>query len=138
MWVAGGGVMAAGLLLAGCDAGNAAMIDPAAKQARGRYLVHQVGMCADCHTPRGPGGVFDQSQWLQGAPLGFAPSVPMPVWAGHAPAIAGLKNYTDEQAIALLTEGRTIHGQPLLPPMPEYRFSADDAEAVVAYLRTLK
>jgi hypothetical protein len=62
----------------------------------------------------------------------------MPAWGGYAPAIAGLRNYTDEQAIALLSEGRTLHGQPLRPPMPEYRFSREDAAAVVAYLRTLK
>lgn len=130
--------MGAGLALTGCDTNKAGALDPAAKQERGRYLVQNVGMCADCHSPRGPGGVFDQSRWLQGAPLGFAATVPMPAWAGFAPAIAGLRNYTDEQAIALLTEGRALHGQPLRPPMPEYRFSREDAEAVVVYLRSLK
>jgi len=113
-------------------------LDPAVKQERGRYLVQNVGMCADCHSPRGPGGVFDQGRWLQGSPLGFGATVPMPAWAGFAPAIAGLPNYTDEQAIALLTDGRTLHGQPLRPPMPEYRFNREDAEAVVVYLRSLK
>lgn len=126
------------LLLSGCGGDSKASADPAVKQARGKYLVEQVGLCADCHTPRGPGGVFDQSRWLQGAPLGFAATVPMPAWAEFAPAIAGLPNYTDEQALAFLTAGRTPHGRPLRPPMPEYRFSPEDAAAVLAYLRALK
>lgn len=133
------GVMILGLTLAGCrDAVGRDDTSAATRLERGRYLVEQVGMCADCHSPRGPGGVFDRSRWLQGAPLGFAPTVPMPAWADHAPAIAGLHHYTDEQAIAFLSEGRTKHGQPLRPPMPEYRFDRADAEAVVAYLRSLK
>ncbi|MDF3057848.1 MAG: Cytochrome c [Rariglobus sp.] len=136
--VTGTCLSAAGLLLAGCDASQAGVVERITPQDRGRYLVERVGMCADCHSPRGPGGVFDQDRWLHGAPLGFAATVPMPAWADYAPALAGLNNYTDEQAIALLTEGKTIHGQPLRPPMPPYRFNREDAEAVVAYLRSLK
>lgn len=132
------GLSAAGLFLSGCGESKAVAIDPAVNVARGKYLVTQVGMCADCHTPRGPGGVFDESRWLQGSQLGFAPTVPMPAWAEFAPPIAGLVNYTDAQAIAFLTSGKTIHGQPLRPPMPPYRFSTEDAEAVLAYLRSLK
>jgi mono/diheme cytochrome c family protein len=132
------GVSAGGLFLSGCGDSKAVVVDPAAKLARGKYLVEHVGMCADCHTPRGPGGVFDESRSLKGAPLGFAPTVPMPAWAGYAPPIAGLHNYTDEQALAFLTTGKTIHGQPLRPPMPPYRFSSEDADAVLVYLRSLK
>jgi mono/diheme cytochrome c family protein len=134
---AGACLSAVAMMLAGCGQAEKPL-DPAAKAARGQYLVEKVGMCADCHSPRGPGGVFDRGHWLQGAPLGFAPTVPMPAWAAQAPAIAGLANYTDEQAVALLTAGQTIHGQPLRPPMPEYRFTTNDAEAIVAYLRSLR
>lgn len=132
------GLGAFGLVLAGCAPRETAAPDPVAKEARGKYLVERVGMCIDCHSPRGPGGQFDLSRWLQGAPLGFAPTVPMPAWAPYAPAIAGLTQFTDEQALALLTEGKTVSGQPLRPPMPEYRFNREDAEAIVAYLRSLK
>ncbi|MEZ0216761.1 MAG: cytochrome c [Rariglobus sp.] len=132
------GFSACSLFLTGCGDTKAVAVDPTAKLARGQYLVQNVGMCADCHTPRGPGGVFDQSRWLQGSVLGFAPTVPMPAWAEAAPPIAGLPNYTDEQALAFLTTGKTISGQPLRPPMPPYRFSPEDAEAVLAYLRSLK
>jgi mono/diheme cytochrome c family protein len=132
------GLSGAGLFLSGCGESKAVAVDPAAKLARGKYLVENVGMCADCHTPRGPGGVFDQSRWLQGSVLGFAPTVPMPAWAEAAPPIAGLPAYTDEQALAFLTTGKTISGQPLRPPMPPYRFNTEDAEAVLVYLRSLK
>lgn len=128
---------AAGLLSGGCKDGRAAA-DPAAMAARGKYLVENVGLCADCHSPRGPGGVFDRGRWLQGAPLGFAPTVPMPAWADTAPSIAGLHNYTDAEAMAFLTGGKTPHGRPLRPPMPDYRFAPEDAAAVLAYLRSLK
>jgi Cytochrome c. len=103
---------------------------------RGRYLVNSVGLCADCHTPRNERGEFVQELWLEGAPLGFAPTVPMP-WAPAAPPIAGLKAMTDEQAKTFLMTGVRPNGTKPLPPMPEYRFSEPDAEAVVAYLRTV-
>ncbi len=103
---------------------------------RGRYLVNGVGLCADCHTPRNERGEFVQELWLEGSALGFAPTVPMP-WAPAAPPIAGLRSMTDEQAKTFLTTGVRPNGTKPLPPMPEYRFSNADADAVVAYLRTL-
>ncbi len=105
---------------------------------RGRYLVNQVGMCADCHSPRGERGAFIPGKELTGSVLGFAPSVPMPVWAPAAPAIAGLEGFTTEQAVKFLTTGERPSGAPARPPMPEFRFSEDDAKAVVAYLKSLK
>ena len=102
---------------------------------RGRYLVEGVGMCADCHTPRLETGAFDRSRWLMGAPLPFAPTALMPAWAPAAPSIAGLENYTDEEAVKLLMTGMTPLESGLRPPMPEYRMNAEDAAAVVAYLR---
>lgn len=103
---------------------------------RGRYLVHQVAMCVDCHSPRGEKGVFIADQHLTGAPLGFAATGPMP-WAPFAPAIAGMDNYTAEQAVKFFMTGERPSGMPVLPPMPEYRLNQADAEAVVAYLKSL-
>lgn len=102
----------------------------------GRTFVENVGMCADCHTPRLPGGAFDRSRWLQGAPLPFAPSQPMP-WNPTAPSIAGLPGYTEEQGIEFLMTGKRPSGMPCLPPMPEYRLGRYDAANVVAYLKSL-
>ncbi len=107
----------------------------AAEIERGRYLVEGVAMCIDCHSPRLPTGEYDRSRWLMGSPLPFAPSVPMPAWAPAAPSIAGLENYTDEEAVKLLMTGMTPLDSALRPPMPEYRMNEEDAKAVVAYLR---
>lgn len=105
---------------------------------RGRYLVEQVAMCADCHSPRGEKGLFIVGKEYTGSPLGFAPTVPMPAWADTAPLIAGLPNYMTEQAVKFLMTGERPTGVPVRPPMPEYRMSKADAEAVVAYLKSVK
>ena len=59
---------------------------------------------------------------------------PIADWAPWVGAIAGLENYTDAEAVRLFTTGMTPLESPLRPPMPEYRMSTEDAEAVVAYL----
>lgn len=105
--------------------------------ARGKYLVENVAKCADCHSRRSPDGKLDETRWLQGADLGFQPIHPMPVWARYAPEISGLAGMTPENGVRLLTTGIGPAGQPLRPPMPEFRLTEQDAKAVVAYLRTL-
>ncbi|HLP02230.1 MAG TPA: c-type cytochrome [Opitutaceae bacterium] len=101
----------------------------------GRRLVENVGLCSDCHTARLPTGEFDRTRWLQGSQLPFEPTVDMP-WSSVAPGIAGLRNYTDAEAVTFLTTGTRTAG-PLRPPMPQYRFSEAEARAIVAYLRSL-
>lgn len=104
---------------------------------RGEYLVEKVGLCADCHSPRNQRGEFIKEAHLGGAPLGFAATVPMPAWAPVAPPIAGLPSMTSEQAVVFLTTGARPDGSRPRPPMPEFRFSEDDARAVTAYLKSL-
>jgi mono/diheme cytochrome c family protein len=136
-------VVAAALLAALGTAGMLASRALASKPSasvtveRGRYLVEQVGMCADCHSPRLQTGEFDRSRWLMGAPILFTPSVPMPAWAPAAPALAGLETFTDKEAVRFLSTGLTQTDDHARPPMPEYRMSEEDARAVVAYLRSL-
>lgn len=105
---------------------------------RGTYLVEKVGMCQDCHSPRDQTGQYIKAQWMAGNTLPFKPTVPMPVWAPTAPDLRNLPNYTDEQAMKMLTEGITRLGTPARPPMPEFRFNEEDAKAVIAYFRNLK
>ena len=139
--IVAGGMLAAVLLLAFNVRAGEAAADKASEHGllveRGRYLVNNVGLCADCHTPRNERGEYIQELWLEGAALPFAPTVPMP-WAPAAPPIAGLSAMTDEQAMTFLTTGVRPNGTRPLPPMPEFRFSENDAKAVLAYLRTLK
>jgi mono/diheme cytochrome c family protein len=130
---------AAAALLCAAAAASLAPAAPrnAAQIARGKYLVEQVAMCADCHTPRGERGAFDRSKWLQGAALGFAPKEPIPGFSGYAPGIAGLSGWNDAEAVKVLSTGLTAGGKPLAPPMPQYKMTRADAAAVVAYLKSL-
>jgi hypothetical protein len=114
--------------------------DPAlgARVEHGRYLVEDIGMCGDCHSPRNAQGEFDRSQWLQGELIGFKPDHPMP-FAAIAPPIAGLPGYaTDAAALRFLETGTNAAGKLAMAPMPRFHFNHDDALAVVAYLRSLK
>lgn len=122
------------IMVAGC-ARQAPAPSPEEVVARGAYLVAVAG-CNDCHTPMTPTGP-DMSKSLQGAQLGFAPLAPMP-WAPYASALAGgPANYTDEQFSHFLQTGERPSGAPTLPPMPRYSMHAEDAQAVVAYIKTL-
>ncbi|HUO13747.1 MAG TPA: hypothetical protein VMX38_02080 [Verrucomicrobiae bacterium] len=58
-------------------------------------------------------------------------------WPLQAPRIAGNPPGTDAELVKLLTTGIWRDGRPLREPMPQFRMSMDDAQAVVAYLRSL-
>jgi mono/diheme cytochrome c family protein len=109
----------------------------ATKLEHGKYLVERVAGCVDCHTPFNEKGEPVRERWLRGAKLPFKPIVPMPVWADRSPNIAGLPGWTDEDAIKFFMTGLAYNDLPARPPMPQYRLSRADAEAVVAYLRSL-
>ena len=112
--------------------------DKSALTAHGEYLVKAIGQCGDCHTPFNEKGEYVQDKWLQGAKLTFAPTVPMPVWADASPNIAGLPGWDHAQAVKFFMTGLAPNGQPARPPMPAYHMNKTDAEAVVAYLESLK
>jgi mono/diheme cytochrome c family protein len=109
-----------------------------AKIARGRYLVEHVAMCVQCHTPRDGKGELRRDAWLQGGPVVATPTLSNLAWATEAPNISGLTGYTDEEEIRLLTTGIARDGAPPMAPMPPFRMTREDAEAVVAYLRSLR
>jgi mono/diheme cytochrome c family protein len=101
---------------------------------RGRYIVENVAACWRCHTPGGDRGEPDRTHWLQGAPI----RSPEPSMAVQAPRIAGTPPGTDDQFITLLTTGITRNGAPPRPPMPQFHMTRQDAQAVLAYLKSLK
>jgi hypothetical protein len=109
----------------------------AALIARGDYLVNNVVLCNDCHTPFTQEGHPDMTKALQGAQLPMGPLVDMP-FASVAPPISGLPvGWTDEQFIHFISTGERPSGVPVLPPMPPYRLDDADARAVTAYIKTL-
>jgi mono/diheme cytochrome c family protein len=105
----------------------------------GKYIVEQVAMCVECHTPRDENGQLVRSKHLNGAPVPVKPPpYPRIKWAVKAPALVGLPGYTKEEGIRLLTQGITRDGRTPDAPMPRFRMNRADAEAVVAYLQSLQ
>ncbi len=105
--------------------------------ARGQYIVDGVAMCGQCHTPRDAQGVPERSHWLEGASLWLTSAQPVADWPLQAPRLAGSPPGTDADIVKLLTTGIWSTGTYLRPPMPQFRMSVQDAEAVVAYLKSL-
>ena len=104
---------------------------------RGRYLVENVAMCEECHTPRDGGGNLDESRRLQGAPIWITPVQHTTNWAMNAPSLAGFEQFTDEQGEQILEQGVGPNGLPIQPPMHIYHMNRADAQAIIAYLRSL-
>jgi mono/diheme cytochrome c family protein len=116
---------------------------PAAPQAqpgavdRGKYLVENVAMCEECHTPRDSAGNLDESRRLQGAQIWIMPVHANPNWANNAPALAGFGGYSDDQGEAVLEKGVGPNGESIRQPMHIYHMNHADAQAIIAYLRSL-
>ena len=104
---------------------------------RGAYLVNSVAQCGNCHTPRNAKGEPDTTRHLQGAPIWFKPtSAKFAKWEDTVPNItaSGLATKWSEEKLVKLLTSTGGHAD---APMPAYKFAADDARAVVAYLRSL-
>jgi mono/diheme cytochrome c family protein len=108
---------------------------------RGKYLVENVGMCGDCHTPM-LNGKPDASKHLKGSTLNMQPITPVPGWHKTAPDLTStsplFERWKEEGLKKFLETGLNPRGNPADPPMPSYKFAAEDAEAVVRYLKSLK
>lgn len=104
---------------------------------RGRYLVEEVGKCSECHTPRDANGDLDNSRYLAGAPIWIMPVRPKPNWAMRAPALAGFEGFTVDQGETILEKGVGPNGLPIQSPMHIYHMHHEDAQAIIAYLRSL-
>jgi hypothetical protein len=106
--------------------------------SRGGYLVNRVAMCVQCHSPRDASGELDATRLFKGAPIPVRSPFPGQIWAFSAPAISGLPGWSDADAMRLLTIGRRPNGYAPKPPMPPFRLSYADAEAVIAFFRSLR
>lgn len=109
--------------------------------ARGRYLVI-LGGCQDCHTPGHFFGKPDMARALGGSEVGF--EIPG-LGTFYGPNLTpdketGLGGWTDVQMMAAFQTGVRPDGRMLAPIMPWRALAAltrEDAQAVVAYLRSL-
>ncbi|HEV8659449.1 MAG TPA: c-type cytochrome [Thermoanaerobaculia bacterium] len=107
----------------------------------GRYLSQHVGLCAECHTPRG--GIRstpDKNQLFAGManpPKGF-PAKP----SNLTPDVeTGIGRWTETDFLQTLRSGVNPSGRSLKPFMPWRqirRMSDDDLRAIYRYLRTLR
>jgi mono/diheme cytochrome c family protein len=118
--------------------GNKTATPSAANIARGKYIVEDLAVCSQCHTPRDSNGVLDRAHWLEGGALWLNPARPVENWPLQAPRIAGNPPGTDAEMLKLLTTGIWRDGKYLRSPMPQFRMTESDAEAVVAYLKSLE
>ncbi len=136
----GAGVGGAG----GTSDGGATDGGLAALQARGNYLVNAVIACSDCHTPQLPSGAPDMTKFLAGNPNFIKlPNGDALGTRNLTNDETGLKNRTDDEIKKMFLDGvrPTATGMEALNPvMPYYVFhnmKAEDADAIVAYLRTV-
>jgi mono/diheme cytochrome c family protein len=140
--LAASGILAAGLAivaLAGradsqpADSGRTT----GAERERGRYLVHEVAMCVQCHSPRTADGALLDRGLLQGGRIPVTAPYPNLAWALMAPRLAGIPGWDADDLAMLLQSGARRDGSTPRPPMPPFRMNEADARAVVAYLSSL-
>lgn len=131
------------------DSGDAsdAGVDAAALEAlqkRGQYLVEAVVGCSDCHTPRDQMGAPIAAKFMSGVDC-FV-DVDGPTDGGCLSSRnltnheTGLKNRSDQEIKDMFMNGKRPNGEFLSNVMPYYtlhNLKAEDADAIVAYLRTI-
>ena len=110
--------------------------DAAAEVVRGEYLATSVAMCVECHSPRDAQGNLIESEKFRGGAIPVRSPYDGEAWAFSAPSLRGLVGLTDAQVVALLTTGKAMGRPAPKRPMPAFRLSQADAEAIVAFLRT--
>jgi hypothetical protein len=76
-----------------------------------------------------------KEKWMQGTVLMFKPTLTMP-WADASANIVGLPGWSTQDAVSFFMTGK-YKGLGPKPPMPDYHLTRRDAEAVVAYLKSL-
>jgi len=118
--------------------------------ARGQYIANVLGACTFCHTPLRQDGTRDTSRLLAGVDCFLDADSPSGVDDGNGTGCistrnltnheTGLKNATDQQIKDAFRDGIRTDGKKMAPLMPYWLFhnmTDEDADAVVAYLRTV-
>ncbi len=111
------------------------------KVAYGRYIVTALAHCFECHTPLGPNGQPDMSKLgAGGMEITLAPGMTARTANITSDPETGIGKWSDDDIRKALTEGITPTGGHLSPPMPFPWFknmTADDIDAVIAFVRTI-
>jgi mono/diheme cytochrome c family protein len=108
---------------------------------RGKYLVEEVARCQECHTPRTDTGEFNRAQWMKGATLIGVPPAPVAGWHQKSPDITSTSalwtRWGQDGFSKFLQTAKNPRGGKAGPPMPAYTLTAEDADAIAAYLKSL-
>ena len=105
---------------------------------RGDYLVNSILNCGGCHTPRGPGGA---DKAFSGGNLFESPTFKVYSSNITPDKETGIGNWSADQIKKAIVHGVRASGVALAPVMPSpfyENMTARDADAIVAYLRSLK
>jgi mono/diheme cytochrome c family protein len=109
------------------------------KVAYGGYLAGPAGHCIECHSPPGANGAPDYVNRLGAGGMDFHGPWGTSVARNITPT--NLAKWSDADIKKAITTGTRPDGERLKPPMA-YRYygniAADDLDALVAYLRSLK
>jgi mono/diheme cytochrome c family protein len=110
--------------------------------AYGGYIVNSLAECLVCHSSPDAHGIPDVAHKMGagGFEITLAPGVNMRASNITSDKDTGIGNWTDADIKKAITDGLTPTGGHLSPPMP-YSFyknmTAEDLDAVVAYIRTV-
>jgi mono/diheme cytochrome c family protein len=111
------------------------------KVAYGGYIVNALAHCFECHTPFTPEGVPDMTKiGAGGFSITLGPDMVVVTANITSDAETGIGNWSDDDIKKAITDGVRPDGTHLAPPMPYGFFktmTAEDLDAVVAYLRTI-
>ena len=129
------------IVATGILTGGAALGGQDAKTERGKYLVEEVARCQECHTPKTESGEFDKSKWMKGAKLATAPIGTIQGWHASSPDITSTsqlwQRWGADGMTKFLETAKNPRGGKAGPPMPAYMLQHDDADAIVAFLKSL-
>jgi mono/diheme cytochrome c family protein len=111
------------------------------KLQRGKYLVEEVARCQECHTPKTDAGDLDTAKMLKGAKLNVAPMATIAGWHAASPDITSTsalwQRWGEDGMIKFLETAKNPRGGKAGAPMPAYTMRHEDADAIVAYLKSL-
>lgn len=131
-------VGAAAVLLAVAAGGNVSKAETPLE--RGKYLVESIAGCGNCHTPQGPNGPVMEKAYAGGLEI-VEPGMLKAYSTNITPdKETGIGNWTVEQIMVAIREGKRPDGSLIRPPMPIwlYRGISDaDARAMAVYVKSL-